>query len=221
MIRFIALGLFLSCAMIAAQIYFKDEIAGTVNIDSDNPRATQSAVTSVAPDLRLTPAIEDITNDDQQYSKETGSNIASPSPEPNELWLSDSSDRPIPIRYQRNGLIPEPLKFNHQQVKTLNIGDHLSLSIPQTGQAYDIEIQRVTKHQNGTRTLTAEITNTPMPYRVVVTEGPKTTFATINTPEGTFSLDAAGEEAWLVSQQDLDRLIDPNFLDYQIPDMHL
>ncbi|MFT6437094.1 MAG: hypothetical protein ACJAVI_005168 [Candidatus Azotimanducaceae bacterium] len=220
MIRYIALGLFLSCAMIAAQMYFTDEITDTPNVDSDKPVANQPSAASDTDYPATIPKGSKIGNTKQNPDTKPAASGTSLSLAANELWLSDTTHRPIPERYQRNGLIPEPLKFNHQQIKKLNVGDQVSLSIPQTGQAFDMQVQRVTKHQNGTRTLIAEITNTPVPYSVVVTEGSTTTFATVNTPEGTFSLDAAGDEAWLVAQLELDQLIDPNLLDYQIPDIH-
>jgi len=233
MIRYFALGLVLSCAMVATQFYFKDEIANLTN--SENPTLVSPAVNEYPTSSKT----EDSTATSNNKSDVSDSAIASPQapqtpeadhstdqntnsqlPQEDELWLSDTNDRPIPARYQRNGLLPEPLKINQKQVKKLKFGDEVSLSIPQTGQAYDMKVKRVTKHQNGTRTLTAEITNTPVPYSVVVTGGAVTTFATINTPEGTYSLDASGDDAWLVAQLDLDQLIDPNLPDYQIPEMH-
>lgn len=241
MIRYFVLGLVLSSAMIATQIYFKDEIANTSIFELENSASLQSEDTlssrsnpaSGAQAGISSPAANDTGNltsaanpqadnlvQTSPATIQTGSHSFESNEFSNELWVSDDSDRPVPEQYQRNGLIPEPLKFNRQQVKKLNIGDRTSLSIPQTGQAYDMKIRRVVKHENGTRTLTAEITNTPVPYSVVVTEGKFTTFATVNTPEGTYSLDAKDDEAWLVAQLDLDQLIDPNLLDYQIPDMH-
>ena len=124
--------------------------------------------------------------------------------------MSDTTDRPILERYERNGLTSEPFKFNHQQIKKLHIGDQVNLSVPQTGQAYDMELQRVTKHQHGTRKLNAKITNTTVPYRVVVTEGSKTTFATVNTPESIFSFDATGEQ--VTSRSEIRVEADTNWL---------
>ena len=230
MIRYFALGFILSSAIIATQLYFKDEIATLSLAGLDNTSSLQSENTSVAVETSSSKSMpaniaSSVPPQNQTKSNSSPNMTHTPTSTPDtfesdELWLSDESDRPVPARYQRNGLIPEPLKFNRQQAKKLNIGDKVSLSIPQTGQAYDMKIQQVNQHQNGTRTLTAEITNTPVPYSVILTEGSATTFATINTPEGTFSLDANGDEAWLIAQLDLDQLIDPNLLDYQIPDMH-
>jgi hypothetical protein len=56
-------------------------------------------------------------------------------------------------------------------------------------------------------------------YTVVMTAGRSSTFATINTPAGSYLLEASGNQGWMLAQNELDRMIDPNLVDYKIPDI--
>ena len=81
-----------------------------------------------------------------------------------------------------------------------------------------MSVKEVGRHVNGDKSLKGYLVNNPQ-YTVVMTEGRTATFATINTPDGSFLLEASGNEGWMMSLAELDNLVDPNLVDYQIPEI--
>ena len=134
-------------------------------------------------------------------------------------WDENLNPPIVPARYLRQGLDVRALKIKSGYLSSLTPGDELNLLIPQLGQTYQMQVEQVGVHLNGDLSLKGHLTNTDLPYSVIMTEGARSTFATINTPEGAYMLEAKGENGWIMSLADIDYMIDPNLKDYLIPDI--
>jgi hypothetical protein len=223
MLRYILFGLGLAVAIVAFQLYLnqleRDQDAPSMN--HADVKLTQSSVSAAAPVNLNQPsaphadsaAPETVTNSN---SVAMTSRSASSAEASDSAWQADPDAPAPPTRFSHKGINPTPLKIQKQTIARAAVGDTLSLPIPQTNQDYEMSIQQVGEHQNGDKTLKGHLTNQPE-YTVVVTQGSSATYATINTPDGSFLLEADQEQGWLMAATDLDTLIDPNLADYRIP----
>ena len=135
------------------------------------------------------------------------------------LWENSDDFTSIPDKFLSKGLNPQALKISQTGIKSLSKGDEISLAIPQLGQEYPLSVEKVRKHRNGDRTIQGHLKDTNLPYSVVITSGELTTYATINTPDGSYVMEAEGDQGWIMSVANLDYLIDTNQDDFQIPDL--
>lgn len=138
---------------------------------------------------------------------------------PSSPWQTDESPPEKPARYMNRGIDVRPLKIDKEQLANITMGDTVKLSIPQNGQDYEMSVKEVGRHVNGDKSLRGFLVSNPE-YTVVMTEGSNSTFATINTPDGSFLLEASGNEGWMMSLAELDSFIDPNLVDYQVPEIN-
>ena len=227
MLRYIAFGITLTGLIIGTQLYLAQPKSEATPVPA--PQVVESVNTATTNQSKLTasPSSNPINSrestsstfnqDDNQANNQALPTLESTSS--NEAWQEDL-DPPIPpSRYTNKGIDARPLKIAKQQFTSIGVGDKLKLPIPQTSQSYEMSIAQVGRHRNGDKTLKGHLTNQPE-YAVVVTEGQNSTYATINTPDGSFMLEAKQDQGWLVAANDLDVLSDPNLSDYQIPDIN-
>jgi len=138
----------------------------------------------------------------------------------NTLWSESANQELVPDRFLNKGLNPQALKISHDKIHKLRIGDKISLSIPQLAQSYAMNVEQIRKHRNGDRTVSGHLRDTDLPYSVIITSGVQASFATINTPDGSYVMEAEGDSGWIVSIANLDYLIDTNLDGYIIPDIN-
>lgn len=236
MLRYFALGILLTGLLIGTQLYLKQSNSAEPKLTATMAGPGRATVTHAKP-IR-SGSEPDNLNTNVQTVHDPGSNtepaLASESlelsysepsdsesgqSEPVQIWQEDEDPPLPPSRYTNKGIDARPLKLAKQQFSNLNVGDRVELPIPQTSASYDMSIKQVGRHRNGDKTLKGHLTNQPQ-YAVIVTEGQNTTYATINTPDGSFMLEAKQDQGWLVAANDLDSLADPNLPDYQIPDIN-
>ncbi|MBV1876690.1 MAG: hypothetical protein KUG79_03510 [Pseudomonadales bacterium] len=132
-------------------------------------------------------------------------------------WAENKNPPAMPERYYNKGITAIPMKLDQQQISSLRKGDEMSFPIPQTNQAYQMQVEQVSRHKNGDRSLKGHLVDTSIPYSVTVTEGSNSLYATINTPDGSYLMEADGENGWIMSLAELDNLIDPTMDDFMIP----
>lgn len=226
MLRYIIFGITLTIALIAGQLYIKqgdqsgassskDSTAQIAGVPRENPPLSVQPK-STAPVQNSAPNNLAVSANDQIDNHQK--NAVQPIESNRSAWQADESAPLPPARFTNKGINPTPLKMDRRKLASAKLGDTLSLPVPQTSQDYEMSIQQVGEHQNGDKTLKGHLTDQPE-YTVVVTQGSSVTYATINTPDGSFLLEADQEQGWLMAASDLDSLIDPNLVDYQIPDI--
>lgn len=227
MLRYLIVGFLITAVLIGGQLYLNE----SASEQTSQPAATTSAVTPTA----ITPASQTTVTpgakpdaDPFLASNATIEGPDSGSDEPSEFelnepasspWQTDESQPVTPPRYVNRGIDARPLTMKKRDIARLSIGDTVKLPVPQTAQDYEMTVQEVGRHRNGDKSLKGNLVANPS-YTVVMTEGRSSTFATINTPDGSFLLEASGNQGWMLSMTDLDAMIDPNLQDYQIPNIN-
>lgn len=244
MLRYFALGLVTTGLLVSFQLFYFSDISDNKDHREHpsnsfllnqktphghqfdhSPRSSEQAATASNLEV-MTPLNggEDFVNhptDHNPAQEQTYNPQAKPSDQQNTeqtIW-EEEADAPLtPTRFANKGLNARALKMNTQQLARVRVGSELSLPIPQTGQDYKMTVKEVGQHQNGDKTLKGHLRNQPE-YAVVMTKGDNATFATINTPDGSFLLEASKGQGWILASTDLDSLVDPNLVDYLIPEI--
>ena len=99
------------------------------------------------------------------------------------------------------------------------VGDRLTIPLPQTGETYRPVIDEIDDGPGYSRAALAKMLDADgHPRRVVVTVGPTSMFAYIDTPEGTFELIAGSEYGWLLPTASMMAGFDFSEPDYILPD---
>lgn len=88
------------------------------------------------------------------------------------------------------------------------VGDRPALPIPQLGETYHALVERVEVGPGSTRSVAGHASIDSGRHLFVYTVGPRSTFARIGTPHGTFELVANGELGWLMPTANMDRHVD-------------
>ena len=222
MLRYLIVGFLVTAGLIGGQLYLQQpespQVTALSNPLASEPersvtRATEdSQSASTVAENQSTPAHQESTMDPGMSTD--AASIESKS----SAWRENEPAAATPARYINKGLDARPLLIDKQEIANLAIGDRVQLPVPQTGQEYEMSVEEVGRHQNGDKSLKGHLVKNP-DYTVVMTEGRSATFATINTPDGSFVLEAAGPQGWMLSMNDLDAMVDPNLVDYQIPEI--
>ncbi len=95
------------------------------------------------------------------------------------------------------------IELNTQQMKSMQLGDVFELTIPQLGTSLAAEVDMVTEHPNGDKTIEANFPGMDKYYSVVFTIGAANSYAQVSTPDGVYLLEAQGDYAWITSRQSL------------------
>lgn len=100
--------------------------------------------------------------------------------------------------------------------RRLAVGDRVSVSIPQLGETYRPVVERIETGPGTTRSFVGSTAADGQRHRLVFTQGPRSTFAHIGTPQGTYELVANGELGWLMPTANMDQHVDYDKPDYYI-----
>lgn len=227
MLRYLLFGILITAAIIGGQLYLNQQAPQeTAKPEMTQPTQTvpsTSVATSQPPQPKITPASHDPDAADTPPNADSAAASANAlefgSDEPTySPWQDDESQPVTPPRYVNRGMDARPLTMNKTDIAKLSVGDQIKLPVPQTARDYEMTVQQIGRHRNGDKSLKGSLVANPS-YTVVMTEGSTSTFATINTPDGSFLLEASGNQGWMVSMNDMDAMIDPNIRDYKIPDI--
>ena len=221
MFRYLILGLLVSAGLIGGQLF----LGQTTQPETAPLKSPSSTVGSQAlptshnaaagsSGLAVSKSMASTTNAPENSSSQIASTTQ---PEQDRPWQIDETAPDMPTKYSNRGFDARPLKIDKQQLAQVTRGDSITLTVPQSGQDYEMSVEEVGRHANGDRSLKGHLVKNPE-FTVVMTEGRTATFATINTPDGSFVLEASGDEGWMLSLAELDNLVDPNLVDYQIPE---
>lgn len=95
------------------------------------------------------------------------------------------------------------IEVNTQHIKTMQLGDTFELTVPQLGTSLSAEVDMVTEHPNGDKTIEANFPGMDKYYSVVFTVGASNSYAQVSTPDGVYLLEAHGDYAWIASRHSL------------------
>lgn len=111
------------------------------------------------------------------------------------------------------------VRVNQEQTFAEDAGHRMLLDLPD-GTRFEVERDRRLKHRSGNRSWIGRLAGHSDDYRVLVTVGPKgAAFGHIQTPAGSYALQADARGQWLVDLQRAgkDVLGDPALPDYLVP----
>ena len=137
-----------------------------------------------------------------------------------EIWKTadkNTKGSSIPLaelvkEYQAIALDPEPESYP-------SIGDQVTLPML-NGKRVIAEVKDVTLNPNGDYTWKGHIVGAGNDYPVVFTYGAKSTFATISTADGSFSLEAVDGSGWLYKNPSMADMAASNKSDTLEPHIH-
>lgn len=99
--------------------------------------------------------------------------------------------------------------------RSLAVGERLVVTIPQLGQTYRPVLERVDHGPGSTRSAAGTTTGPDgEEHLFVYTVGPRSSFAFIDTPQGSYELVANARLGWLMATRDIEQHI----IDYSLPD---
>ena len=99
------------------------------------------------------------------------------------------------------------------------VGDRLTIPVPQTGETYRPVIDQIDDGPGHSRAALGKVLDAHgHPRRIVVTVGPTSLFAFIDTPDGAYELVADSEYGWLLPTSSMMAGLDFSVPDYILPE---
>ncbi|NVJ49281.1 MAG: hypothetical protein HWE11_02765 [Gammaproteobacteria bacterium] len=95
------------------------------------------------------------------------------------------------------------VELSTAKIKSMVMGDQFEVAIPQLGGSLAAEVDYITEHPNGDKTVEAFFPGMDRYFSVVFTVGAAQTYAQISTPDGVYILEGQGDYAWIASRQSL------------------
>lgn len=128
---------------------------------------------------------------------------ASPGEALDPLWhqVDESAVTPLPFyaeEWSKQGRMLVRLPTAAAEASAWRVGGRLAVPLPQLETTYVAVIQEIDDGPGLSRAAVAAIPGQERELRVVVTVGPASAFAYIDTPEGPYELVAGGEFGWLL-----------------------
>jgi hypothetical protein len=223
MLRYLIFGVIVTAALVGAKLWI--DATGVMSTKTETATHTPvSTPTNTQQDARpgaanTPPFIKNAAPNQNPDETTLADNSLTDSAISDLAWSDGDPTLTPPEQYQRKGIEARALHLNLEKISELRAGDDITVLIPQTGQNYTMGIDSISTHQNGSRRVTGSVQNATSPYNIVLTEGKTSTFATINTPDGAYMLEAIGNSGWITSLADLDYLSAPNQTDARIPNI--
>lgn len=101
-----------------------------------------------------------------------------------------------------------------------DVGDNLQMPLP-GAEAAQVRVTRRTQLGNGDYSWSGYLEGQGTDYPVVMTYGANSAFATITTPQGSYSLESINGQGWVYKNPAAEELSHPGVSDYMdIPDHH-
>lgn len=100
---------------------------------------------------------------------------------------------------------------------TWDVGEMISIVVPQIGETYESVIDRVETGLGVNRSYIGRLIDDGHPYSFVITVGERNAFAHLGTHEGSYELVGNTEFAWLMPTANMNQHVDYSKPDYFIP----
>ncbi len=95
------------------------------------------------------------------------------------------------------------IEIDTGKLKAMTLGDQFDVEIPQLAGSLAAEVDYITEHPNGDKTVEAKFPGMDKYFSAVFTIGAEQTYAQISTPDGVFILEGQGNYAWITSREAL------------------
>lgn len=91
------------------------------------------------------------------------------------------------------------IKLDRNKIASLIPGDTLELEIPDSGRQHSLRVEDIHIHGDGTESLTGSLQGLDPEYSATITQGDATTLMGITTESGHHTLEARGEDGWVIA----------------------
>ena len=108
------------------------------------------------------------------------------------------------------------IKLNRELISGLSVGREVDVSIPHLNSTIRVSIGTVAKLTSGNTSILGKVDGNPL-LDFVMTVSEKSTFATIGTEQGVFSLRGDETLAWIAPARAFNHHVDPTVPDFRIP----
>lgn len=95
------------------------------------------------------------------------------------------------------------VELDVEELRTVEIGEFIDLYIPQIGGSYTGEVDFITEHENGDRTVEAAIPGAGKLFSAVITLGEDAVYGNLGTQADVFVMEGNGQYAWIASKSEL------------------
>ncbi|MBL4868912.1 MAG: hypothetical protein JKY67_21310 [Pseudomonadales bacterium] len=117
-----------------------------------------------------------------------------------EVWITDVEMKPE-ITLNDRITVKTAIQFDNEKVKGVNKGDKFKLMLP-GGSEFVVSVEQSKVYPNGGRSWSGHLEGHQDQYPVVFTFSPsnngnKTSFATITTPNGSYSMESVNGNGWV------------------------
>lgn len=112
------------------------------------------------------------------------------------------------------------VELDVNELRSVEVGEYLDLYIPQIESSYTGEIDYITEHPNGDRTVEAHIPGAGNLFSAVITIGKNAVYGTLGTQADTYIMEGNGQYAWIASKSDLVAKHSQTHVDAIHPDKH-
>ena len=140
------------------------------------------------------------------------------------LWraIDESSVRKLPFyatEWSTDGRALVRVAGAATAAQSWRVGDRLTISLPQLGETYNPTIDEIDDGPGYSRAALGKVVGADgRSRRIVVTVGPTSTFAYIDTPDGSYELVANDELGWLLPTASMMAGVDFSEPDYILPE---
>lgn len=110
------------------------------------------------------------------------------------------------------------LEIDVDELRAVEVGEYLDLYIPQIEGSYSGEVDYITEHDNGDRTVEAHIPGAGSLFSAVITIGEEAIYGTLGTQDDVYIMEGNGQYAWIASKSDLVANHSKTHVDGIIPD---
>jgi hypothetical protein len=183
-------------------------IASSIAIYFLKPHVNQQGTQTILPSDNQQPESAQQTNNHTSYTSQQINQDAIAIDEPLiNLW--EESEKAREVLQSHPEKLPGDLagetyiELNTEQLKQMQLGDVFELTIPQLGTSFAAEVDQITQHPNGDKTIEANFPGMDAYYSAVITLGETNSYAQISTPDGVYLLESQGDYAWIASRNSL------------------
>ena len=113
--------------------------------------------------------------------------------------------------------VKQPITFHPESVEQVTVGTQVQFSLPE-GDHFSATVEKVKISNNGNRSWSGHLDGFGKSYPVVFTSGNNSGFATITTPNGSYSIESINGSGWIYKNPMVRHLTKPGVNDFLLID---
>ncbi|GAA5442375.1 hypothetical protein Misp06_00549 [Microbulbifer sp. NBRC 101763] len=89
------------------------------------------------------------------------------------------------------------LELDVEMLRSLEVGDYIDLSLPGIDESYDVQVGDIEQHASGNKSVQFDFPGMTRLHGATFTLGKNSVYAQLNTPSGSYTLEAQDGFAWI------------------------